>query len=193
MTDRLGPVVPSVAGFVLLVAGFVVFAQLSATSSYSYLPVGLVLTAVGMALPIATTALVALTAAPGAEGEAAGIFNMAHNLGRPLGLATLGVTLAQASIVSYRQVFWVSAAYAVLGIVVSSRLGPAQNAVPAAAPPSGHAAPSASAGKRSTSPEKIALDLTVVWRVYGGLGVLNGLRRPRTKTRRQTWHRRPSR
>lgn len=76
ITDRWGPVIPSMAGFALLVAGFVVFAQLSSSS--------------------------------------------------------LGVALTATSMASYREAFWFSVGYAVLGMLVSLRLTPARHRLPRA-------------------------------------------------------------
>lgn len=132
ITDRLGPVAPAFGGFALLGIGFIAFAFVSASTPSWYVQAALAITGVGMALPLSPTALVAITAVPdGAEGEAAGIFNVAHNFGRPLGLGTLGIAFGTASVTSYHYVFWGAAAYMLLAMVAALRLGPARALRPA--------------------------------------------------------------
>jgi len=118
IADRLGLVIPSAVGFLLLALGFVLLAQLRPDTPYVFTAVALVLAGIGMSLPLAPTAVAALTSVPAeSEGEAAGIFNLAHNLGRPLGLGVLGVILSVSSVRSFAEIFWLSAITAVLGLV----------------------------------------------------------------------------
>lgn len=131
ITDRAGPVIPAVTGFALLGAGFVMFAFLTAATPAAYTETALILTGIGMALPLSPTALVAITAAgAGSEGEAAGIFNVAHNFGRPLGLGTLGVAFTTASLATYHDVFWGSAAYMLLAMAAAVGLRAPRPAAP---------------------------------------------------------------
>lgn len=124
LTDRVGPVAPSAVGFVLLAGSFAMLAQIGAATPYWYIGTAMSLTGIGMALPIGPTAFAAITSVPtGSEGEASGIFNLAHNLGRPLGLATLGIVLAVGSVASFQLVFWLSGAYSLIGIVTALGLG----------------------------------------------------------------------
>jgi len=131
ITDRAGPVLPAFAGFTLLGIGFVLFAFLSPATPAWYVETGLIITGAGMALPLSPTALVAITAVgEGSEGEAAGIFNLAHNFGRPLGLGTLGIAFATASIATYHAVFWGAAAYMLTAMAIALGLRAPRPATP---------------------------------------------------------------
>ncbi len=125
LADRLGPAIPSVVGFALLAIGFTMLAQLQSTTPYAYTFIALVLAGVGMSLPLAPTAVAAVSPPVPQEnqGEAAGIFNLAHNLGRPLALATFGVVLDVSTAGSFDTIFWLSAATAVAGAVSALGLG----------------------------------------------------------------------
>lgn len=70
------------------------------------------------------------TVPAGSQAEAAGIFNVAHNFGRPLGLGTLGLAFATASLATYRYVFWGSAAYMLLAMAVALGLRAPRPATP---------------------------------------------------------------
>lgn len=120
IADRLGLVIPSAAGFLLLAVGFVMLAQLRPETPYAFTALALALAGIGMSLPLSPTAVGALTSVSSqSEGEAAGIFNLAHNLGRPLGLGVLGVVLSVSSAHSFSEIFWLSAISAVLGFVAA--------------------------------------------------------------------------
>ncbi len=125
LSDRLGPAIPSVAGFALLALGFGMLAQLQSATPYAYTFIALVLAGIGMSLPLAPTAVAAVSPPVPQEnqGEAAGIFNLAHNLGRPLALATFGVVLDVSSAGSFDSIFWLSAATAAAGALSALGLG----------------------------------------------------------------------
>ena len=55
---------------------------------------------------------------------------MAHDFGRPLGLGTLGVAFATASLATYHYVFWGSAAYMLLAMAAALGLRPPRPATP---------------------------------------------------------------
>ncbi len=111
ITDRLGPALPWALGFLVMTAGFVALAVLGVAIHPVVLFVIMTATGFGMALPLAPTAVVALTAVPeDAAGEAAGLFNFAHNMGRAMGLGLLGALLVLTEARSYSTIFWVSAA-----------------------------------------------------------------------------------
>lgn len=110
VTDRLGSALPWTAGFLVMTAGFVALAMLGSKTSPALLFVIMTATGFGMALPLAPTAVVALTAVPeSAAGEAAGLFNFAHNMGRAMGLGILGALLILDDARSYSLIFWVTA------------------------------------------------------------------------------------
>lgn len=137
IADRLGLVIPSAVGFLLLALGFVLLAQLRPDTPYVFTALALVLSGVGMSLPLAPTAVAALTSVQEqSEGEAAGIFNLAHNLGRPLGLGVMGVILSVSSARSFSEIFWLSAITAALGFISALGL-----ATPAAREEEGPGAP----------------------------------------------------
>jgi Cu+-exporting ATPase len=118
IADRLGLVAPTAVGFLLLAGGFAMLAFLAPATPYWYTLIALVLAGIGMSLPLAPTAVAAMTSVPPeSEGEAAGIFNLAHNLGRPLGLATLGIVLDVGVTGSFHEVFWLSALASGIGFV----------------------------------------------------------------------------
>ncbi len=100
-------------------------AQLQSATPYAYTFIALVLAGIGMSLPLAPTAVAAVSPPVPQEnqGEAAGIFNLAHNLGRPLALATFGVVLDVSSAGSFDSIFWLSAATAAAGALSALGLG----------------------------------------------------------------------
>lgn len=110
ITDRLGSTLPWAAGFLVMTAGFVALAVLGSTIPPALLFAIMTATGFGMALPLAPTAVVALTTVPEeAAGEAAGLFNFAHNMGRAMGLGLLGALLVLNDARSYSTIFWVTA------------------------------------------------------------------------------------
>ncbi|GAC1343132.1 MAG: DHA2 family efflux MFS transporter permease subunit [Ktedonobacteraceae bacterium] len=122
--ERFGNALPSLVGFGLLAVGFVLLAQLTPSTPYGLTAVALSIAGIGMSLPLAPTASAALSSVPQeAAGEASGIFNLFHNLGRPFGLASLGVILAVQSAASYQQIFWLSAIVAGVGVLTALGLG----------------------------------------------------------------------
>lgn len=117
LTDRLGVVRPTAFGFALLALSFVLLAFLRSTTPGWYALGALTLAGVGMGLPLAPTAVTAMESAPeDRAGEAAGVFNLSHNLGRPVGLAVLGVGLVPSLALSFSHVFLLSAAASLLGV-----------------------------------------------------------------------------
>lgn len=124
LADRVGNAVPAVVGFALLAVGFVLLAQMNQATSYGFTALALTLTGIGMSLPLAPTAAAALGSVPtDSVGEASGIFNLFHNLGRPFGLAGLGTLLAVQAVSSYQEIFWLSAIVVAVGAIVSLGLG----------------------------------------------------------------------
>jgi EmrB/QacA subfamily drug resistance transporter len=122
--ERFGNALPSLVGFALLAVGFVLLAQMTPSTPYGFTAVALTIAGIGMSLPLAPTASAALSSVPEASaGEASGIFNLFHNLGRPFGLATLGVILAVQSAASYQQIFWLSVIVAGVGALTALGLG----------------------------------------------------------------------
>lgn len=122
--ERFGDALPSLVGFGLLAVGFVLLAQLTPSTPYSVTAIALTISGIGMSLPLAPTASAALGSVPqDSAGEASGIFNLFHNLGRPFGLATLGAILAVQSTASYQQIFWLSAIVAAVGALTALGLG----------------------------------------------------------------------
>lgn len=122
--ERFGNALPALVGFGLLAIGFVLLAQLTPSTPYGWTAVALSIAGIGMSLPLAPTASAALSSVPQeAAGEASGIFNLFHNLGRPFGLASLGVILVVQSTASYQQIFWLSAIVAGVGMLTALGLG----------------------------------------------------------------------
>jgi DHA2 family methylenomycin A resistance protein-like MFS transporter len=111
ITDRLGAALPWAAGFLVMAAGFVALAVLGPAAPAPLLFAIMTATGFGMALPLAPTAVVALTTVPEeAAGEAAGLFNFAHNMGRAMGLGMLGALLVLTAAASYSVIFSITAA-----------------------------------------------------------------------------------
>lgn len=128
ITDRLGPALPWVAGFAVMTAGFVALAVLGASVSSALLFGIMTATGFGMALPLAPTAVAALTTVPeDAAGEAAGLFNFAHNMGRAMGIGLLGAILILDEPRSYAMIFWVTAALMAIAALLTVGL-PARSA-----------------------------------------------------------------
>lgn len=114
ITDKLGPVLPWAAGFLVMAAGFAALAVLGPDASPVRLGLVMTATGVGMALPLAPTAVAALTTVPEASaGEAAGLFNFSHNMGRAMSLGLLGALLSLSEARSYATIFWVTAVFMV--------------------------------------------------------------------------------
>ncbi len=120
ISDRLGTVLPWAVGFVVLAASFVALALLGPNASGGRLMLVMTAAGVGMALPLAPTAVAALTTVPEASaGEAAGLFNFAHNMGRAMSLGLLGALLVLTEASSYATIFWVTAAFMVAGAALT--------------------------------------------------------------------------
>ena len=120
ITDQMGPVQPWAAGFALMTAGFIALAVLGPEISPAWLFTIMTVTGVGMALPLAPTAVAALTTIPAASaGEAGGLFNFAHNMGRAMGVGILGALLLLTVADSYRLIFWITAALMALGALLT--------------------------------------------------------------------------
>ena len=116
IADRLGPLPPWVTGFALMAASFVVLALLGPHPSRATLFAVLTACGVGMALPLAPTALTALGQVPeAAAGQAGGLFNFAHNMGRAMGLGLLGALLVRREPGSYAAIYGISAALMAVG------------------------------------------------------------------------------
>ncbi|HVB49451.1 MAG TPA: MFS transporter [Burkholderiales bacterium] len=120
ITDRLGAALPWAAGFLVMTAGFVALAVLGTTIAPALLFAIMTATGFGMALPLAPTAVVALTTVPEeAAGEAAGLFNFAHNMGRAMGIGLLGDFLVLDEVRSYSVIFWISAVMMALATLLA--------------------------------------------------------------------------
>lgn len=120
ITDRLGPVPPWAAGFVVMAAGFVALAGLGPAMSPALLFGIMTATGFGMALPLAPTAVAALGAVPDElAGEAGGFFNFAHNMGRAMGLGILGAFLVLTVAGSYSMIFWITAGVMAVGFLLA--------------------------------------------------------------------------
>ena len=132
LTARYGETWPWAVGFALMAVGFVLLALLQADTAYMYTFWALTIAGAGMGLPVGPTAQAALGyVAPEQAGEAAGIFNLSHNMGRPLGLGTLGALLVVTSVATYQQIFWSTAAVMLAGMVMAFALGSAPRRGPA--------------------------------------------------------------
>ncbi|TAM78264.1 MFS transporter [bacterium] len=119
LTDRLGEVTPWVMGFTIMVAGFILLALLGPSISPLALTTIMVIEGIGMALPLAPTAVSALTHVPeGSAGEAGGLFNFAHNMGRAVSLGVFGAMLQVTKPASYTLIFLVTAAAMVVGVTL---------------------------------------------------------------------------
>src|SRR5579883_2557682 len=130
ITDRLGATLPWAAGFLVMTAGFVALAALGPQTPPALLFAIMTATGFGMALPLAPTAVTALTTVPEeAAGEAGGLFNFAHNMGRAMGLGILGALLVLDAAGSYSLIFWVTAG--LMAVAAALTLGlPARKAAP---------------------------------------------------------------
>ncbi|MCE7082341.1 MFS transporter [Streptomyces sp. ST2-7A] len=154
LTGRLGARNMLTIGGVLLVAGSVLLARVTESSSYwlVVLPGG-VLLGLGITVMMITTAVAATSGVGGPQmGLASGLYNSSRQLGVGLCLA-LGVVLAgmlqgavrAIPISGFQTAFWFTAALSV-GIIVMSALGLRNTAVAAPAPRPAGAAGGASTG-----------------------------------------------
>ena len=120
LTNKWGLVIPSVLGFILVAAGFLLLTNLSAQTPYSQILVALVLTGMGMSLPLAPTTVAAFRAVSEDQmADASGLLNTFHNLGRPTGVGVLGSFLIVSSASSYNSVFFSAAVVCLFGAVAS--------------------------------------------------------------------------
>ncbi|MDE2572542.1 MAG: MFS transporter [bacterium] len=119
LTDRLGEAMPWAIGFAVMVAGFIALAIAGPTISPAWLVAIMVIEGFGMALPLAPTAVAALTHVPeSSSGEASGLFNFAHNMGRAVSLGVFGTMLRLSDAGSYGLIFFVTAAAMVIGALL---------------------------------------------------------------------------
>ncbi|GEM_PF-2476969 len=124
LTARYGETWPWAVGFALMAVGFVLLALVQIDTAYIYLFWTLAIAGSGMGLPIGPTAQAALGyVAPEQAGEAAGIFNLSHNMGRPLGLGTLGTMLVVTSVTTYQEIYWTTAVVMAVGMLMAFALG----------------------------------------------------------------------
>ncbi len=120
ITDRMGPVQPWATGFVLMTAGFIGLAVSGSALSRGWMIIIMTVMGIGMALPLAPTAVAALTTVPeSSAGEAGGLFNFAHNMGRAMGLGILGALLVLTVADSYSLVFWITAGMMAAGATLT--------------------------------------------------------------------------
>lgn len=123
LTDRLGGIIPWATGFTVMVAGFVALAFAGSSISPLWLATIMTVEGIGMALPLAPTAVAALTSVPEASaGEAGGLFNFAHNMGRAVSLGVFGTMLQLTQPASYALIFLVTAAAMVIGAALIAGL-----------------------------------------------------------------------
>jgi len=120
LTKKLGPALPSVTGFLVVSAGFFLLTNLSPATSYLQILLALILTGIGMSLPLAPTTVAALRAVPSTKmADASGVFNTFHNLGRPTGVGVLGSFLVVTSVSSYNAIFLLAAVVSVIAAIAS--------------------------------------------------------------------------
>ncbi|TAM89603.1 MFS transporter [bacterium] len=125
LTDRLGAVIPWVIGFTIMVAAFILLALLGPSISPLALTTIMVIEGAGMALPLAPTAVSALTHVPEeSAGEAGGLFNFSHNMGRAVSFGVFGAILRLGSAGSYTLTFLIAAAAMVVGALLVLGLVP---------------------------------------------------------------------
>lgn len=116
LTDRLGEAIPWALGFAIMVAGFIALAVAGPSISPAWLFAIMIVEGFGMALPLAPTAVAALTHVPESlSGEAGGLFNFAHNMGRAVSLGVFGTMLQLSNAASYGLIFLVTAAAMLVG------------------------------------------------------------------------------
>lgn len=120
LTTRFGIAPPWAAGFVFTAASFIALANLGSLLSPLWLLVIAAAAGVGQGLPLAPTAVAALTGVPAeASAEATGLFNFSHNMGRAVALGGLGALLFANDPNSYASIFWVSALSMVAGAALT--------------------------------------------------------------------------
>lgn len=94
LSDRFGPLLPTVAGMALLAVGMVAFAQLTLSSPYLELAIILLVAGTGIALSISPVTSTVMNAAQRHErGRASGFFNLLRFLGAVVGSTILSVVL----------------------------------------------------------------------------------------------------
>ena len=131
LTNKWGLVIPSVLGFLLVTAGFLLLTNLSSETPYSQILAALVLTGAGMSLPLAPTTVAAIRAvSKGQIADASGLLNTFHNLGRPTGVGVLGSFLVVTSVSSYNSIFLWAAIVSLIGAVASFGMRIKQHGAP---------------------------------------------------------------
>ena len=131
LTNKWGLVIPSVLGFLLVAAGFLLLTNLSPQTPYSQILAALVLTGAGMSLPLAPTTVAAIRAvSKGQIADASGLLNTFHNLGRPTGVGVLGSFLVVTSVSSYNSIFLWAAIVSLIGAVASFGMRIKQHGAP---------------------------------------------------------------
>ncbi len=120
LTKKLGPALPSVIGFLVVSAGFLLLTNLTPATSYLQVLLALILTGIGMSMPLAPTTVAALRAVPSTKiADASGVFNTFHNLGRPTGVGVLGSFLVVTSVSSYNAIFLLAAVVSIIAAIAS--------------------------------------------------------------------------
>jgi predicted MFS family arabinose efflux permease len=95
--------------------------------------VALVLTGMGMSLPLAPTTVAAFRAVSEDQmADASGLLNTFHNLGRPTGVGVLGSFLIVTSASSYNSIFFWAAVVCLFGAVACLGMRIKQRATPRA-------------------------------------------------------------
>jgi predicted MFS family arabinose efflux permease len=120
LTEKWGFVIPSVLGFLIVAAGFLLLTNLSPQTPYMQILPALILTGAGMSLPLAPTTVAAFRAVSKDQiADASGLLNTFHNLGRPTGVGILGSFLVVGSVSSYNSMFLWAAIISLAGAVAS--------------------------------------------------------------------------
>jgi predicted MFS family arabinose efflux permease len=110
---------PSVLGFLVVAVGFFLLTNLSPETPYSQIFAALVLTGMGMSLPLAPTTVAAFRAVSKEQtADASGLLNTFHNLGRPTGVGVLGSFLVVSSASSYNAMFFWAAVVSLIAAAV---------------------------------------------------------------------------
>lgn len=124
LVPRLGNAVTSSTGFLVVAAGLFMLSRLSPSTNYAYIFIALLLTGIGMSLPLAPTTVAALNAVPANRvADASGIFNTFHNFGRPIGVGLIGGILVISAVESYNAIFLLATLVSIVAAIVSLALG----------------------------------------------------------------------
>jgi EmrB/QacA subfamily drug resistance transporter len=143
LSDKIGVRLPGLFGMLCLAIGLFMLAQLSATTPWTIIALGLAISGIGIGAFISPNNSALMGAAPRArQGIAAGVLATARNVGMVLGIgisgavfttviASLPVGAPFPEITAVQTSFWVLTVFALLGIgSVAYRTGAPQSTVP---------------------------------------------------------------